>query len=273
MRALILSFLVIFAAVFLFSACTAQKDIRANEDPLEQAYQKIDKGDYDAAISDLERLVKSDPRPETKQGLASAYAARAGLKIQNYSAFISSFKAPLITTETIKKSPIISEIKKYLDKADQQTVSRRTEELEKIVKTLASIELWFERLEKLPIISGEQRDDLERALVVLDQGDTPGLRLYRAILGLVAIRSDVAEGFTSWNTVSTRLQANQSKLCAVDLKEFALWGSAVIRRLSYTVSDVSVAFPSKKPTLLPAVAETQKISSTLSSVSEAKCLP
>lgn len=265
----------------LLGACTPKSDQHASKDRLEQAYRIMDKGDYDEAISQLEELSKEDTRPEVREALASAYAARAGIKIENYWGFLAGFQSPKVSNEQVQNTTTVVRIAKVLNSANssqKKTDSDGQDTITKMAQMFGALQLWQDRLNSLPAVRGGARKDLERAWSVMKDHEKSGGHLYRALLGLVLLKSDLTSGFDGWNKIELKLKdydpakgGNLTLQCTADLNAFGDWSLGVLVRLGDTVEDISIAFPSKRPELAGAMKESRRFTREFQRIQKGAC--
>lgn len=263
------------------SACEPRRELSYDHDPLDVQYQKIDRGDYDGAIRDLENIVQGTNTPRVREALASAYAARAGLFIQSYWSFMIGFNAPLVSVAVIDAGPTVMNAGRLLAPVNGRAGPLSDSPFGQLARFFGTLALWSERLDRLPAVRDGARADVDRALAVLEGTPSPGGRLYRALLGLVAFKSDIANGFEGWSRVEQILKkidlknpsspVNKALLCQVDVKSFALWASGVVARLSSTGDDIAVAFPSKRPEMSGAISQSAQIARDLQRAGQGGC--
>lgn len=262
--------LLLFLGWMLVSACQNEPATR-REDPLAKGYQQIDRGEYDLAISDLTQLSQKDPRPEVLVTLASAYAARGGVKVADYWGFVIGFKAPLVNSEALP----VSEAAKSLQKIARQTKGKlKPEEAEAfggIMKALALWELYKDRIDAIPTSDGERARDLATATRILERVQTPGGRLYRAILNLILFKSAVVASDGSWDefeaAVTEALKGDADKLCTFDVSRFTERLQPMSYRLAETLTDLMIAYPEQVLSLKPAADEVERMDLTLNEAS------
>lgn len=264
-------------------ACSPKKDASFEKDPVDGAVRKLDEGDVNGAIADLEDLAGHDARPLVKQTLASAYAARAGLRVENYWGFLVGFRAPLVNLQQVENSGSFSQVRRIIAQLNGQVETKEEAEgLGRLAKVFGTMELWQERINELPTVSGAEREDIQKAIDVLADTPTRGGHLYRALLGLVTFKSDLANGFTGWTGLANHLKqfdlkhpkaAKNSKiLCDVDVRSFANWSAAVVARLASTAEDIAGAYPAKESEIQGAVQSSSVIVQSLRDVGGNACL-
>lgn len=264
-----ISFLFLAMALAL-SACQPREQELTGGDPLEESYRLIDKGEYDQAIRSLEELAARDSRPTVIEALASAYAARAGVLVSSYWGAVVGFKAPLIQPRGTRLEGLSGQAVRVLSQVEGQKDLRGADEFSKLARFISVLSEWQERIDRLPTVPEARRDDLREALGVLEHHKSPGGRLYRALLGLILLKSEISDGFTGWERISASLavgleasprRVKGDLLCVVDYDAFSIWVRGLVRILQSTALDVAVAYPSKKAEIGKAVDESEKIAS------------
>lgn len=139
-------------------SCAANKSDQRNNSVLE-AYRLIDENRTDEGIQLLEDSLKADPlNSELKMVLASAYAHKAGIKIQK-------LVPAIIHADKIKK---ISEAKKpYSEQAD--TNAKINLAAFNIAKTLSQFAVFFEAYATIPLINKEQSVYIKHAIQLINE--------------------------------------------------------------------------------------------------------
>ncbi|HRO66624.1 MAG TPA: hypothetical protein PL182_03560, partial [Pseudobdellovibrionaceae bacterium] len=154
------------------------------------------------------------------------------------------------------------------------------DEFSKLARFISVLGEWQERVDRLPTVSEFQRDDLREALRILENHKSPGGRLYRALLGLILLKSEISDGFSGWNRISVSLSASFTKspesvektlLCVVDYGAFVSWSRSLVEILQSTALDVAVAYPSKKGEIQKAVDESEKVANQFLRVGGRAC--
>jgi hypothetical protein len=258
---------------FALAACSPKKDTALDKDPLETGYRLIDKGETSEAIAHFEELATKDERIQVKEALASAYSARAGIHVDNYWGFLVGFQAPLLQMQSLKTARTVSQARRILTQLEGHRELHGHQGLAELAQVVAAFEMWMNRIESLPVVAGDARRDIDRAMRVLFNDNRGGGRLYRALLGLVTLKSDLTVGFESWSQIDVQLtrvdlknpgsSKNNRLLCAVDVQAFADWTSGVLRRLNRTMEDVTIALPSKEQDLAGAMRDTARLAAEL----------
>jgi hypothetical protein len=245
---------------FSLLGCQGQKNEQT--DPVTAAHKQIDKGDYTGAINTLEDVHKSDPRPQVKMSLASAYAARAGVKLEQLWTFVEILKAPPITIQVILKHPVYEQTRKFILENALRMPESFKNDLKTVGKTMAAFDLYRARVEMLPYVSEAGRSDLERAVQILASSPTKGSKLYRAVLNLIVLRSDLKDGFNVW-------ELGTKDICAIKLVSFPPWLSQQFNRLAEISRDLKIAYPSKANEFISFEAEVEKLQQEMPRLSRA----
>lgn len=262
------------------TACQPREQELTGGDPLEEAYRRIDKGEYDGAIRSLESLASRDSRPAVTEALASAYAARAGVLVSKYWGAVVGFRAPLIQANGPRTEGLSGQAVRVLSQVEGRRDLQGSDEFSKLARFISVLGEWQERVDRLPTVPETRRDDLREALNILDHHKSPGGRLYRAMLGLILLKSEISDGFSGWERISVSLSASLVKspeslrkdlLCVVDYGAFVSWAGGLVETLQSTALDVAVAYPSKKIEIQKAVDESEKVATRFLKVGGQAC--
>ncbi|WP_413288507.1 hypothetical protein [Bdellovibrio sp. HCB337] len=260
------------AILLMFSGCQKDRN-EAPRDPLDENYKLIDKGDYGQAIQKLQELAVQDPRPQVKVALASAYAARGGIRVEQYWGFVVGFKAPLVPAESLKMTGTAESLQKIAKQAKGDIDPRDMKALGGLVNTLAVWDRYKDRVDSIPVVQGQALVDLKIAVDTLSMVQTPGGRLYRAILNLILFKSYVtasAQFWTDFNKAIEDVIAGRIEvLCRFDFEVLLKWLTPISYHLSETMTDLSIAYPEDSEELLDARAVVQAVyATTLDAVTE-----
>src|SRR5688572_19595078 len=87
-------------ALALLLSCKEKKADDRNR--INEGYNRIDQTQYDGAIEYFLELQKTDPREQVRIALASAYAARAGVRAEGFWDFTQMLKGPTVTEKDLK---------------------------------------------------------------------------------------------------------------------------------------------------------------------------
>jgi hypothetical protein len=196
------------ALISLLLLCACQKDRGDGaKDPLDEGYQLIDRGDYSTAIHKLRTLSLKDSRPAVRVALASAYAARGGIRVGDYWGFVIGFEAPLVPPGS-----------RYKDRVDA-----------------------------IPVVRGTALTDLKLGVETLATVQTPGGRLYRGILNLILFKSYITASGNFWvefnKVIEELVSGNTTVLCQFDFDELLKWLEPISYHLIEAMNDLVIAFP------------------------------
>lgn len=210
-------FVTLLALLFFLLSCQSKEEVVTREKSLSRGFSLMDKGNYDEAIQYFTELAAKDPHYHVKMALASAYAGRAGVKIEQIYSFIvvKNTNAPEVTMAGLP-------------------VNKQTEEL------LNTLRRFVQQWERVPTVSADRRMDLQSALQVLKEVKEPGARLYAATLRVVVLKSLVGEGLRNWSVRS------KAQICTPDLRKYYDWSLRLIDHLVFLSEDLQAAFPEQK---------------------------
>jgi hypothetical protein len=247
----------VVAMTFLFSVLACQDNpAKRNKDPIDEDYKLIDRGSYSEAIDGLKALALTDKRPQVVVALGSAYAARAGIKVDQYWGFLVGFKAPLVKADNVEANGTIDSLQHILKQANGHIDPNDMKALGGVIRTLAVWDLYKDRVDAIPTVQGESLKDLHRAVDVMADVQTPGGRLYRAILNLIIFKSYVINSQDFWarfnHAVSDVVKGDTRALCEFDFSELQNWLNPVSYHLIETLDDLMIAFPETKSDFLDA---------------------
>ncbi|WP_413568340.1 hypothetical protein ACLWBD_12035 [Bdellovibrio sp. HCB117] len=185
------------------------------EKALSKGFSLLDDGRTDEAVSYFTDLSAKDPHYHVKLALASAYAARAGVKIEKIYSFVA-----------VKEIPQI-----------EIAHSKTTEPTTGLLNVLRQMSAHWE---KVPELSSAPREDISRALQVLHDVTEPGAALYSATLRIVYIKSLVSEGLRNY------LITTQGQVCTEELRPFFAWSLNILDVVKLLVKDVQKSFPERQ---------------------------
>lgn len=207
----------IILVIFTQIGCQDRQDPVTREKELESGFSMMDRGEYTEAIHYFESMLLRDPHFHVKLAVASAYAGRAGVKLQQIYAFSVVKEVP--TPEIELKGLTL----------DKQSLSA--------IESLAKFSAHWN---KIPDIKIEERGDLMAALKVLEQEPQPGVRLYAAALRVVVLKSSIAQGIENFKLKT------EKQICSSDVKPYVSWTGKVFEGVLELVSDLEGAFPEQK---------------------------
>ncbi|MBV2167655.1 MAG: hypothetical protein KUL82_03005 [Bdellovibrio sp.] len=176
----------------------------------------MDSKSYDEAIQYFSDLAKKDPHPHVKMAWASAYAARAGVRIEQIYSFVvaRSVKSP---------EPFVAS----------------KDIFQQVAAVLLFLEVYSQQWARIPSVGSQERKDLTKALEILKDESNPGARLYGATLRVVLLKSALEEGIKNW-----KLQKTQ-KICTGPLRAYFAWGLRALDGVSLLLQDLAIAFPAQ----------------------------
>jgi len=242
----------VLIATLVFGGC--QKD-KAEPlcDPLDAKYKLIDRGEYNQAISELQELSVKDARPAVKVALASAYAARGGIRVEDYWGFVIGFDAPLVPPGTIPGNATIESIQKIAKQAKGDMDPRDVRALGNLVNAMAVWERYKDRVDAIPVVSGQALVDLTEAVKVLTAVETPGGHLYRAILNLILFKSYMVSSKDLWDQlngiIEEIIKGNIEVLCQFNFEQILSWLAPITYHLVETLNDLIIAYPDDRKDL------------------------
>lgn len=216
---------------------------RSTDLQIEWAYQLIDQGSYSEAIDLFSSILQQDDSSTVRIGLASAYAAKAGIKVQNYWELIlpsikasrpSSFESTKKFKEDFNKK--LAEIPEIYQKAI-------LEKFEDIIAAQDQVEELKWRFSKIPIIeTDDQKQDLISARSIIKDLSEKGSHLYRALLGLIILRFEATK---SAHLFSSIIATKAGWPCPLVFKKWLQQIPIILDLTSDIFVDIKIAYPSK----------------------------
>ena len=225
----------IFAAGFLFLlTCCQKKDegLSSQETKTQKAIQLTEKGLYSEALEILQEEQSINPSERVQTLIASTYAARAGVKVENYWGFVVGYES-LFGTKKSKPGAF--------DGLPPEVLTA-LKDLKGQLELLQAIQ---GRIELIPYVTEVQRDDVLLAQEALQGTTSAGARLYRAILAIIVLRSTIPEGAKVFDQLS-----KDAKICAQNFSLASDWFTFNYEMLEGLLSDLEVAFPSQKTEII-----------------------
>jgi hypothetical protein len=174
--------------------------------------------------------------------LASAYAARAGVKVQSYWGFVIGYEA-LLPEATKKTSDLAQE--QFFHAETVQALSKVIDPklVEQINTGFVQLNAIMSRIEKIPYIDHDKRVDIQAAVKELSSVKTEGASLYKAILEIVLLRSAVGD----IRDRVTHMTSKNISICQDDGQELMTWIQYSYKLLENLLADAGDAYPSRKP--------------------------
>jgi len=193
--------------VSLLLSCQTKEEPVTRESLLSRGFALMDRGEYDQAIAYFADMAKADPHHHVRLAWASAYAAKAGVKIEQIYSFV--------VVEEVQKKEV--SVAGFSADANAQTA-----------ELMKSLETFARHWQQIPVLEGLTG---------------PGPSLYRATLRVMILKSQVSQGIKNWKV----LAENQSnKVCTQSLRPYLDWGVRVLNVLVGVSEDLQHAFPKTK---------------------------
>ncbi len=220
------------ASLFATLSCQSKEEPISRAETLNVGFTMMDQGKYDEAIAYFAKLADTDPHPHVKQAWASAYAGKAGI---SFSKIVGI--ATVKTDDEALKAP--SALKQIDRKAGEY---------------LEIIQRYERHWDKVPAVSGQQIDDLQKSLQILATTTSPGTRIYSATLRVVLLKSAIEQGVKQWEALSLQ------SVCTDQLKPYVNWAADVLEGLRLIVNDLEYAFPKNKESYQALQQQLQEVS-------------
>lgn len=246
--------------------CNRANTKGSNEPQVEVAYQLIDDGQYSEAIDLFWTLLQHEDTPTIRIGLASAYAARAGILVQSYWDLI----LPLIKPQPILRNAKVDALKKdwklLILKFPSHVQNILIQNEEKIFKSYEDLENFKTRFETIPLLTRiDQVGDVNMARSIIKDVAYRGTHLYRALLSLVLIRYEADQSLNQFHQTMSALDRNKS--CSTQIKYWI----TNLENLSFLISDLifdlKISYPSKVAEIEPFEKEFKNYSNTTNGLS------
>lgn len=242
--------LAVVFSVFAAAGCQNNRSERVRESELDRAGALIDQERYDEAIALLEDLRRDSGQLKIKVYLASAYAGRAGLKSVEYWQVARRYKQVLEDekNEDPAVAPVLSP--KSLPAAVPKWIRFAIPHFDKKLREFNRVRA---RLAALPLVPNDRRADLEKAREILAESAQEGPRLYRAVLGVILMRSHFEEANERVAELDTDKEGNCSPVVGAILHQLKLSYVLTVEVLS----DLRLAFPAKTAEIDVFIAQNQ----------------
>ncbi len=258
-----------------------QKQINSNE-PMDAGFSKIDRGDYEGAIAYFEDLSSRDSRPQVKVALASAYAGKAGTKIEGFWSFVQTMKKAPVTNESARTYPFYIQNKQNIANIEPFLPAPTVENLNTVFQMMAALDIYRTRLLTIPYVDRSHRPDLQKAIQVLSEIPDRGGRVYRAALTAAYLRAELDDGFDVWSSIQSRINEayrnpieSVSIFCTPVTGNFVAWLGQKFSYVDSTAADLIFSFPSEEASFtafeMPLSSLQQKIPVMQSSLVPSQC--
>lgn len=232
--------LFLIATLILSSGCHKAKNTPPADDRIDKATLLIDREDYESAIEILEdSLANQENTPPEKMNklrlvLASAYAGRAGVKVENYWDYLVGY-------DVFVKKPTDDQLPELIP--THRIPEGLKDDEKKQITLLNNYYKDFQRLEnktaKIPIVEKMYRADLNLARKTIQDIDSPSIRLYRSMLTAVVAKSEISDGgifAKAWTDSNTLV-------CQNAIPEISEWIVEVLDLVSDGLNDLGHAYP------------------------------
>jgi hypothetical protein len=229
--------LCLFYVLTTIAACHKVSNKTPAQDHVAKATTFIDQGDYGSAIELLEDTIKHDDTYEVRLVLASAYAGKAGIKVENYWDYLVGFDA-FAKDKTPEVIPDWISADMIPEKLDEKEKSQ----LRNLNESYKAIQRLEKKVEKVPPIQISDRPYLEKARGLLEQTPTASSKLYRSLLTIVMIKSEIQDGkqlVSAWSDAAF-------DPCLAVVPEISVWLSNVLDLVGEGLDDLGQAYPNDK---------------------------
>lgn len=190
------------------------------------------------AIELLEKEKIQRPAERTQILLASAYANRAGIKVDKFWGFLVGFDNLLKSSKFFAGTDLGADTKEVLE---DLPVEIRTA-MKGINVNLRDLQKIRTRLEQIPIVNEDQQKDVLLAIDSLETTKTSGARLYRAILELIMLRTAAENGYQLFVEISKKPKLD----CNENITQALNWIEYTNNIFQNLLADVLVAFPTQE---------------------------
>ena len=215
----------------LIVGCGSQQ--ATNEAPLTRAYRLIDAQRDDEAIEYLNKIIQNEPNQDYQVALASAYAHKAGVKIQKFASLVGDSKK-------------ISELPQELQFSDNKE-KETTYKVDDFANALSGLLIKFSKVltvyAAIPSVNSADSMYLEEAIKIMDsiEKPRPSDGIYRVILRVVQFKHFVAQEMVG--PIGNGHQTANG--CVLDLKSINYSVVKLGRILVNILDDLTLAIPSK----------------------------
>ncbi len=230
--------------------CNRTDSHRTSESQVEWAYQLIDEGQYTEAINLFWNLLHEEDTPTIRIGLASAYAARAGIQVHSYWELVLPLVKNQTTVTTESSQKIKAQWEKLLESLPIDLKERLSKKTEDIIKANNQLEELKLRFNQIPLLNSlDQVGDIMMARSIIKDIPAKGTHLYRSLLTLILLRFQINSSSEEFqNSIKT---ITLDKPCPIQLKSWISNLELPLNLISDLILDIKVAYPSKLPEIAP----------------------
>ncbi len=225
-------FLILTIIMSITSSSCQRKDKSESEDVVLKSYRLIDENRADEAITLLEAELKITPDSyDFRSILASAYAHKAGFKIQKLAPLVTIAKK-LSSLKIKKEENLKNESHKSLDSS----------------QSILKLNYAFEVFDTIPVILPEKIVYLDYAIHLLNSLDTK-IRtedvVYRALLKVLRLKYKISAKIS----VNANSNFSSNPTCKADLSGLDEYVQSVAKEFLSLIDDVKAANPDQKEKL------------------------
>jgi hypothetical protein len=225
---------------FLLSSLSCQQNPSDSQESesavISKAHRMMDESNFDGAVqlldSQAHRWSSSERFLIT---WASAYALRAGLRVENYWDLVVGFDAfAPQRASSLAEAPLISQdkIPKELGEEERKILSRLNDSW----KDFRELQ---RQANKIPLLSKSSKGDLTRARDILSSTQSRGARLYRALVIVTHLKVDLVQA-DEWFQSAQRIS---NPLCSAELQYLSFWLNESLFWVHEGLGDMSRAYP------------------------------
>jgi hypothetical protein len=230
----------ILAFMIFADGCQQQQGSASKEQStMDKALTMIEKGKNDDAISLLTAELKKHPGSNNiREILASAYANRAGIRVENYYGFTISYDS-LIKGPQDFLSPTPEQLQVDLSQVFPGLPPDMRNALQNFSTNLYIIQTIHNRIKHIPLVNDDQAKDLLSAIDTLEPATAAGAHIYRAILEIIVLRASFEQDNKLLKAATSGANCKTTFDLAVQSVQFSF------ELLEQMLADVSKAYPSK----------------------------
>lgn len=237
LKAVVFSMLLGTCSLSILSCQQNPSDSQESENAvISKAHRMMDESNFDGAVRYLDS--KSAQWSSSERFLitwASAYALRAGLRVENYWDLVVGFdafapqRAPLPA-----EAPLIGQ-----DKIPKELGEEEKKILTRLNDTWKDFRELQRQADKIPLLSKSSTGDLSRARDILSSTQSRGSRLYRALVIVTYLKADLVQADEWFQSA----QSKSNPLCSAELQYLSFWLNDSLYWVHEGLGDMSRAYP------------------------------
>ncbi|HEX4924557.1 MAG TPA: hypothetical protein VFV50_10740 [Bdellovibrionales bacterium] len=248
---------------FALLSCGARPTSTSSEsEDIRRAYQLIDDDRASDAIVLLEPRFSANPgRVSLRIALASAYAARAGLRVPRFADLL----VELIRDGLRGAEPADRDLDRRLDGLGLDSAQRA--HARTVLRDLLAIAELSRRLERLPHVSEHETGDLRKARELLEPvpNRERGAVLYRAVLAAVDIKYELRSG-----QFARQFTRRTDGGCEIQARAVPEAFNVVLEMFELLAADLMIVYPENIGQLRELLAALRELAGRLERVLEAE---